>query len=509
MSIDGSRSYCLFDDAMISMRYAWNFSHGLGLVWNTGEYVQGYTNLLMTLIMSVATLVFSKSIAVLSIQILGVVFMLLVAFLTMQIADHVLQEVDERLRIFVRILAFISGVAYYPLVYWSLMGMETGLLTVLLLSGLLLAFRYAKSGNYNTLIASAFLFGLTFLTRNESAIFFVLAWVYLALEIKESNGRIKLGWLFSSAGLFLLIVAGELLFQYLYYGETLPNTYVLKLTGMPLAFRIQNGIGFVLPFVKETAFILVLALVSVIIRYKRKKLVLLFVIVLAIIYQIYVGGDAWNYWRILAPAIPLAMILAIDALIVAMSITINTLVSINRTFHTPTYLRESFVVLFVTLFMYTGVVSANYRFFGEIDLHVKPYHTPGNKTDVDTSVALNDLLRKDATIGVIWAGAIPYYTNYKAVDFLGKSDRYIAHLPPDMSGSVSWGGMSSVPGHNKYDLYYSIIALKPTYVQSLHWGNQNITEWAKTRYVTIEYKGLTLYFLKNSPDVLWSKLGIP
>ena len=36
VAIDGRRYFCLFDDAMISMRYAWNFSHGLGLVWNPG-----------------------------------------------------------------------------------------------------------------------------------------------------------------------------------------------------------------------------------------------------------------------------------------------------------------------------------------------------------------------------------------------------------------------------------------------------------------------------------------
>jgi len=32
IAIDGSRYFSLFDDAMISMRYAWNFSHGNGLV---------------------------------------------------------------------------------------------------------------------------------------------------------------------------------------------------------------------------------------------------------------------------------------------------------------------------------------------------------------------------------------------------------------------------------------------------------------------------------------------
>ena len=42
--IDGTRYYVLFDDAMISMRYAYNLAHGNGLVWNIGERVQGFTN---------------------------------------------------------------------------------------------------------------------------------------------------------------------------------------------------------------------------------------------------------------------------------------------------------------------------------------------------------------------------------------------------------------------------------------------------------------------------------
>ena len=45
VGIDGRRYFCLIDDAMISMRYAWNLSHGSGLVWNPGEYVEGYTSL--------------------------------------------------------------------------------------------------------------------------------------------------------------------------------------------------------------------------------------------------------------------------------------------------------------------------------------------------------------------------------------------------------------------------------------------------------------------------------
>ena len=50
--IGGTRYYILFDDAMISMRYAYNLAHGNGLVWNVGERVQGFTNPLWVLYMA-------------------------------------------------------------------------------------------------------------------------------------------------------------------------------------------------------------------------------------------------------------------------------------------------------------------------------------------------------------------------------------------------------------------------------------------------------------------------
>src|SRR4029077_13682341 len=51
--VDGERYFSLFDDAMISMRYARNLAHGLGLVWNPGgARVEGYTDPLWVLFMS-------------------------------------------------------------------------------------------------------------------------------------------------------------------------------------------------------------------------------------------------------------------------------------------------------------------------------------------------------------------------------------------------------------------------------------------------------------------------
>ena len=50
----GERYFVLFDDAMISMRYAKNLADGNGLVWNPGEDpVEGFTNPLWVIFMAV------------------------------------------------------------------------------------------------------------------------------------------------------------------------------------------------------------------------------------------------------------------------------------------------------------------------------------------------------------------------------------------------------------------------------------------------------------------------
>jgi len=53
----------------------------------------------------------------------------------------------------------------------------------------------------------------------------------------------------------------------------------------------------------------------------------------------------------------------------------------------------------------------------------------------------------EASLGVVWAGAIPYFAHRRAIDFLGKSDVHVAHVPPRPP---------FVPGHNKWDYAYSV-----------------------------------------------------
>jgi len=501
ITIDGQRSYSLFDDAMISMRYAWNFAHGHGLVWNPGEYVQGYTNLLMVLIMSLATLVLSKTNAVLAIQLLGLLFLFLIAYLNVKIATMVFLKGDERHdRLFI-VSTWLCSLFYYPLLYWSLMGMETGLLCVLLLGGVYYVFQFSRSRKVKHLLFFSIIGGFAFLTRNDSLIYFSILWAYIYLgSIWKQRDNDANRWFYALAGLYIAFIVGQSFFQYFYYGEVLPNTYVLKMTGMPILHRLQNGLGFVLPFLKESAFVILLSLLALLFQYRSEKVLLFILFSVSVLYQIFVGGDPWNYWRMTAPTMPLLLLLSID------SIFLLTRYLAWRGKRYQSLALKAIELVFIMLCL----VSVNYRFKDEILFQSKPYQTTRNEKNVNTAIALNDILYNEATVGVFWAGAIPYYVDNVTIDFLGKSDRYIANLLPDMSGSVAFfSGMNSMPGHNKYDLNYSIVVLKPTYVQRFFWGRQNVYSLVEDEYVEVEYRYATLYLRRDSADVNWERLVKP
>ena len=491
VAIDDRLYFNLFDDAMISMRYAWNFSHGRGLVWNAGEAqrVEGYTNLLMTLMMSVATFLLEKRYAVLAIQLTGIFFMLGSAFFTLKIFQLIGPERYNTFKYFLLALILL----YYPLNYWSLMGMETGMLAFLLSAGVFYSLKYvdAPTRSASPIFLASLCFGLAFLTRNDSLIFAVLAFLYFLPALKLGHKQI---YLFLAAGaLYSSFVFGQTAFRYFYYGAIVPNTYTLKLVGMPLMERLRNGWGFINPFLlKETSFIILFALAGVFFKFSRQKLYLLGFFLAAVCYQIYVGGDPWNYWRIMAPTMPFLFILFLEGSADALRLFPKL----------KPDLAFSILILSLT---FCGLYLMDARFLRQMSLLDLPYDNGAAHKHTDIAIAINALTDENATIGVIWAGTIPYYADRPAIDFLGKSDPYIANLPPDLSGQMSWLGMNSVPGHNKYDLNYSIKKLLPTYVQEFEVGSQNLNDWGAEHYANVKYDGIRLYLLKDSPHVNWDE----
>jgi arabinofuranosyltransferase len=502
IAIDGKRYFGLFDDAMISMRYAWNLTHGLGLVWNPGERVEGYTNLLMTLWMALPTLIFNKSIAVLFIQISGFVFMIGTAFLSMGISSFITPIEKTPNYHLIRALAFSCGLLYFPLNYWSLMGMETGLLTLLLGSGILLSFEFTRKNRTNYLLLISIVLGLAFLTRNDSLIYAILIWGYVGYDVLRNHPNKKTLKIFViSIFIYILFIISQEIFRFYYYGEWLPNTFILKMTGMSLKHRIINGAGFISPFFSELFIIIVICGIDLLLDFNLYKLLIFSFFATSIGYQVYVGGDPWNYWRIIAPTIPFLLLLLLNS-INSFALTINKNITNNKY-----KLSRRFSIIMLLSLFFTSILILNARFIEELLFIKNIKDIQPTKIQISQALVLNMITTPDAKLGVYWAGTIPYYSDRYAIDFLGKSDKYISHLSPDESGAIKGNGMKSVPGHNKYDLNYSIRQLKPTFVQFFKWGNDDLIDWSKEYYENVNIYGMNLFLQKESPYVLWGKIS--
>jgi arabinofuranosyltransferase len=481
--IDGRRYFCLFDDAMISMRYAANLVHGWGLVWNPGERVEGYTNLLWTLLMAVPVRVLDPRHAVLAIQLAGVVLLLGVAAACRRLARDVFP--GEGLA---PTFAFAFALFHYPFVYWTLMGMETGL--VVLLSCLAMIEAFATEGQSRPSPRLVALLGLAYLTRPDALI---VAGLILAYRLRSAQARSAVVW--EGAGLGALVV-GHTALRLAYYGALLPNTYRLKVEGVPAAFRIANGLAFVAPWVVATLPLLALAARSLR-RDSRRPHLLLATACALLVYQIWIGGDLNDHWRFLCGA---AVLLAPLAVAGAKAWIRRLAPGLS-----PQSARLAAAVVLAVAATLPGLPFAREQLFVDQAASVSQ-----NRDSVNVALHLRRLLKPDATIAVFWAGAIPYYAPFRAYDLLGKSDVRTAGLPADLSGAVSWSRMKSVPGHNKYDLRYTIVGLRPTFLEHDVWGREDMSAYVREHYVAVPTPFGRLLLLKESASVRWSALaGLP
>ncbi|MFN8412416.1 MAG: hypothetical protein U0Z26_08510 [Anaerolineales bacterium] len=497
IAIDGNRYFSLLDDAMISMRYAWNFSHGLGLVWNTGERVEGYSNLLMTLIMSIATYFFEKKWAVLAIQIFGILIVLVSAYLSSKIASEFFEN-----KYHVKVLAFsvfLLTLFYYPLSYWSLLGMETGLVTALTLVSILYVIRWTKNRHTNLLFVSSVFSGLAFLTRNDALIFTIVNFTYAGWVIWKERDKQNTQRLINAMLMYAIVVLGMFFFRWMYYGTWVPNTYTLKLGLIPLSVRLNDGLLYVFQFSLESWLLLLLALASFAIARGQWKWYLIGFIGMAFIYQIWTGGDAWRRWRFFVPAIPLLFILCINLANIIVEGATKKIKSI------------AILIPFSTLsiFVFALTINTISPYWKEVTLSSAIPDRKTNQHNTDVAIAINATTKSNAKIGVFLAGVIPYYSDRYAFDFLGKSDVHIASLYPHLPSKVIWFHKTTLPGHNKYDLYYSIKDMKPVYIQRDYWGEQYLRHFAVRNYVRFEYYDtngmITLLLLKDSSDVYWER----
>ena len=154
--INGERYFALFDDEMVSMRYAKNLAEGHGLVWNPGgERVEGYTNLFWVLYLAVIHLlpVDPSKISVL-VQLTGALLLLANLVVVKRIAGELSGGST-----FVSLAAVLLTAFYLPLNTWGLQGTEVSALTLLLSLAAYQSIQYLHSGRSSVWIYPLLGFG--------------------------------------------------------------------------------------------------------------------------------------------------------------------------------------------------------------------------------------------------------------------------------------------------------------------------------------------------------------
>jgi hypothetical protein len=221
------RKAWLCDDAFISFRYADNLTHGLGLVFNAGERVEGYSNFLWTLGIALGM---RAGVAPERWSIVwGVVFY--VATLVLLLLDHLIDPSklpaapEDRTSRTGPPLACLLAAVHSDWQQFATGGLETALFTFLVTAGYLLGVR---ARGVLGLAGSGLAFALAALTRPDGVLFFPIMGLYLLW-----SRRPRAASLASFAGAFLAVWLPYAIWKTGYYGEFLPNTYYAKSAYLP------------------------------------------------------------------------------------------------------------------------------------------------------------------------------------------------------------------------------------------------------------------------------------
>lgn len=490
--VDGIRHFSLFDDAMISMRYAKNLAAGYGLVWNPGgERVEGYTNPLWVLYMAVLHwLPVPASKISLLVQVTGLILLLINLCLVRKIARAIS---DDPLP--VSLGAMVLTAFYLPLVNWSVQGMEVGLLTCLTSWTVWLVLRSLQTGQFSAW--PYVVLGLATLVRLDMVVAFVAITGFLLFK-DPANRHLHLVLGGAILGTSLVIQTG---FRLWYFEDPLPNTYYLKMTGYPIVLRVTRGLYVLSKFVAQMGFALfLLPVVALAIRRDIAARLLLCVLSGQLLYSVYVGGDAWEEWggsnRYISLAMPLFFILLARALF-----DVGGLVR-----HSARLTRLRIPVYGALLL--SSLLSLNCIYgaeaLGEWALRTRPMHAVTNHGHVELAYVVQRVTRPDATVAVTMAGVFPYFANRVAIDLLGKADGHVARLP-----MKTFHGLRSLiwflPGHLKWDFAHSIGKLRPDVVLPMGELTKDAEEFMRD-YRRVTIGASVLYLLETSETVLWSEI---
>lgn len=422
------------DDAYISFRYARNLIEGHGLVYNIGEYVEGYTNFLWTLL-SAFGLLLGLDDPIGWIHSISAVAWFAVYLLLIGIGWRLHQEA-----VWLTILVLIPLGNHWSFNMWFFSGMEVPLVTLLVVAGVV---QIALAGTSRR--DDAILAGLScalILLRADSPVY--IGGFVLAKFLADSGYRNLRRWVSCQAAWIVpvvLCVALHSSWRLWYYGDLLPNTFYAKTIYSP---HYARGVEYLYNYFDVFDVLWWLPLLPVGLCLTLPQLLRRFVVATSAVslifctYLIRIGGDFME-WRFLIPCTPLIYMSLVS---VGSVVAKNLLFALHHRLLprrvTPTLLASSAGALgslVVVFALYRGTESIWQKgcrqVAGQEDIgSLRKYCARDGMDWPKIGKALDTILPRSVRIAIGGAGAIPYFLKDRyVVDLHGLTNRSIAREP--------------------------------------------------------------------------------
>ena len=468
--INGTRYFLLADDAMVSMRYAKNFASGHGLVWNPGgERVEGYTNFLWVMIMSLPhffnfplwqTSLFVQSLS-LFLLLLSVYFIYLIA---LKISSG---------NIFASLAAGVAAASYFSSTYWSLVGMETGLISFF--CALIVYLLADQTGDKPPSNIIYVLLSLIIFSRADGFVLSSCIAIFIAMTEPTNKRRPVVLGIITVLGSLVLIT----LFRLFYYHDILPNTYYLKMTGYPLFLRITRGLIVFMQSILKV-WLIPFVIPFIVLRPFKNRIFSLSVLIFCVqsLYSIYAGGDAWEEGMAMNRFITISMPLFCMTVVLALWHLSETLIKKPGTSKLTFILAVSIVIALINT--PRGKASLNDIFNPSGALNI-----PESKHNLNMAMLLGFLTKPEARVAIVRAGVMPYFIDRYYIDTLGKNDRHIAKVlmkQSDMNKPLIEALTYFYPGHLKTDNLYVINECNPEMIWEMWDLNPELINYLNEKY---------------------------
>ena len=430
--------WIIVDDAFISFRYAKNLADGHGLVFNKGERVEGYTNLLWILFLTPFAYM-NLDLAFVS-RVSGLIFSMLTLLLITRFSMKELELKTELVLLSPLFLVFNPSYAT-----WSTGGLETSMFTFLIFALFYISFLMKsnpRAMKYSYLFSILFMMG--FLSRPEGLIFGSILLFWNGLDLFKNYNE-KKGQFFSTVILSLSGIILWFTWRWFYYGSLLPNHYNVKVN-TPVSM-IGDGLVYSSGFLLSMGWYVVLFItIGVLLTGKtRIRGIVTSLIVTQLLFVSWVGGDFMGKFRFFMPILPFI------ALLLPISIAgWKRKMDDNWKIKSQIYIPLITVIILFRTFAPTTFGDPYQPYFSE-DVRKQKI-----LVDEWTSIAhmVSGSVPKGTVIAITPAGVVPYYSGMKFLDMYGLTEPNIAKAP----GVVVPTRVD--PGHTIFNPEY-VVSKKP------------------------------------------------